>query len=128
MNRNDIQNRFDELGALQAWNHNYALPNDVETRPGAQVSHGKNLVKLDRLKLLFEAIGLRGKSVLDVGCNEGFFSLHMAGEGAKVLGIDIDEHRIAKARYVETLLGEGKSVRFDSVDIYSPQFLSLIHI
>ena len=125
MNRTNIQKRVDELGAQQAWNHNYVLPHAVETRPGAQVSHGKNLVKLERLKPLFEAIGLNGKSVLDVGCNEGFFSLHMAGEGAKVLGIDIDEQRIAKARYVQTLLGEGKSVKFDGVDIYSQQFKEL---
>jgi SAM-dependent methyltransferase len=122
LNSDDIQKRVDELGALQAWNHNYTLPHGVETRPGAQVSHGKNLVKLERLKPLFDAIGLNGKSVLDVGCNEGFFSLHMAGEGAKVMGIDIDEQRIAKARYVQSVLDEGKDVRFDSVDIYSPQF------
>ena len=125
MNSNDIQKRVDELAVLQAWNHNYTLPHGVETRPGAQVSHGKNLVKLVRLKPLFDAIGLNGKSVLDVGCNEGFFSLHMAGEGAKVIGIDIDEQRIAKARYVQSVLGEGKEVRFDSVDIYSPQFKAL---
>ncbi len=125
MNRYDIQKRVDELGALQAWNHNYVLVHGVETSPGAQVSHGKNLVKLERLKPLFEAIGLSGKSVLDVGCNEGFFSLHMASEGAKVLGIDIDEQRIAKARYVQTLLGEGKCVKFDNVDIYSSQFKAL---
>jgi 2-polyprenyl-3-methyl-5-hydroxy-6-metoxy-1,4-benzoquinol methylase len=122
MIRNEIQKRVDELGASQAWNHNYTLPHDVETRPGAQLSHGKNLVKLERMKTLFDAIGLNGKSVLDVGCNEGFFSLHMAGEGAKVIGIDIDEQRIAKALYVQSILGEGKDVRFDSMDIYSPQF------
>lgn len=125
MNSDDIQKRVDELGALQAWNHNYTLPHGVETRPGAQVSHGKNLVKLERLKPLFDAIGLNGKSVLDVGCNEGFFSLHMAGEGAKVMGIDIDEQRISKARYVQSVLGEGKDVRFDNLDIYSPQFKGL---
>lgn len=122
MNSNQIQKQVNELGALQAWNHNYTLPNGVETRPGAQLSHGKNLVKLERLKPLFDAIGLNGKSVLDVGCNEGFFSLHMAGAGGKVVGIDIDEQRIAKARYVQSVLGEGKDVRFDTVDIYSPQF------
>lgn len=125
MDRIEIQKRVEELGALQAWNHNYTLPFGVETRPGAQVSHGKNLVKLERLRPIFEAIGLTGKSILDVGCNEGFFSLHMAGEGAKVLGIDIDEHRIAKARYVQTLLGEGERVHFDSMDIYSPEFKAL---
>lgn len=125
LDKNAIQKRVDELGALQAWNHNYALPFGVETRPGAQVSHGKNLVKLERLKPLFEAIGLAGKSVLDVGCNEGFFSLYMADEGANVLGIDVDEHRITKARYVQSLVGEGSNVHFENLDIYSLQFKAL---
>lgn len=122
MNKIEIQKRVAELGDLQSWNHNYALPFGVETKPGAQVSHGKNLVKLDRLKPLFEEIGLSGLSVIDVGCNEGFFSLHMAGKGAKVLGVDIDGHRIAKARYVQSLLGEGKNIKFNCLDIYSPEF------
>lgn len=125
MNMKEIQRRVAELGALQEWNHNYELPFGVETRPGTQVSHGKNRVKLERLKPLFEAIGLEGKSVLDVGCNEGFFSLYMAGNGAKVLGIDIDEKRIAKADYVLSILGDGKEVHFNNMDIYSPQFKAL---
>jgi SAM-dependent methyltransferase len=123
--KRDIQQRVDELGAIQAWNHNFTLPHGVETRPGAQLSHGKNHIKLDRLKPLLEEIVLEGKSILDVGCNEGFFSLHMASQGASVLGIDIDEQRITKARYVQTLVEEGKNVRFDKVDIYSPQFKAL---
>jgi len=121
----DIQTEVDRLAAVQAWNHNYELPLGVQTRPGRQQSHGKNLVKLERLKPLFESIGLHGKNVLDVGCNEGFFSLHMAGEGANVLGIDIDAHRIAKARYVQQLVGGGKDVRFEALDIYSAQFKAL---
>jgi SAM-dependent methyltransferase len=123
--KRDIQQRVDELGFIQAFNHNFTLPHGVETRPGAQLSHRKNHIKLDRLKPLLNEIGLQGKSVLDVGCNEGFFSLHMASQGASVLGIDIDEQRITKARYVQTLVEEGKSVQFDKVDIYSPQFKAL---
>lgn len=82
-------------------------------------------MKLERLKPIFDAIGLHGKSILDVGCNEGFFSLQMADQGARVLGIDIDTHRIEKARYVQSLLGEGKDMQFESIDIYSPEFKAL---
>jgi SAM-dependent methyltransferase len=110
---------------MQAWNHNFARPQGVETKPGTQSSHGKNLVKLERLEPLFQAIGIAGKSVLDVGCNEGFFSLHLAGQGAKVLGIDIDQHRIAKAHFVQGVLGAGKDVRFELIDIYSDRFKAL---
>jgi SAM-dependent methyltransferase len=122
LNINDIQNRVNDLGSLQPWNHNFALPNGVETRPGNQISHGKNLVKLERLKPLFDEIGIKDKSILDVGCNEGFFSLYMADAGAKVTGIDIDEQRITKALYVQSILGEGKDIHFKSVDIYSQEF------
>lgn len=125
LNTTEIQKQVNELGALQPWNHNYELPFGVETRPGSQLSHGKNLVKLDRLKALFDEIGLNGKSILDVGCNEGFFSLYMAGKGAKVLGVDIDDKRIAKAQYVQSIVGAGLEVNFETLDIYSPQFKAL---
>ncbi|MFL0799727.1 MAG: methyltransferase domain-containing protein [Agarilytica sp.] len=120
-----IEQRITELGDIQPWNHNYALPEGVETSPGKQESHGKNLVKLDRLQPIFDLFGLNGKSVLDVGCNEGFFSLHMGKAGADVLGLDIDEHRITKAKYVQSLIGGESKVRFDNVDIYSDQFKAL---
>jgi SAM-dependent methyltransferase len=121
LKKEDIEKRVAEFGAVQPWNHNFVLPFGVETRPGSQVSHGKNLVKLERLRPLFEIIGLRDKNVLDVGCNEGFFSLHMAGQNARVTGIDIDGHRIDKARFIQDVVGE-KRVNFGCVDIYSDEF------
>jgi SAM-dependent methyltransferase len=125
MDKLTIQKRVIELGSVQPWNHNFILPFDVETRPGVQLSHGKNLIKLARLKSLFDDIQLNGKSVLDIGCNEGFFSLFMAGDGAKVIGIDIDEARIDKARYVQSLIDHGAGARFETLDIYSEKFRAL---
>jgi tRNA (mo5U34)-methyltransferase len=48
---------------------------------------------------------LTGKSVLDIGCNGGFFSMEMKRRGAaRVLGIDSDEGYLAQARFAaETL-------------------------
>lgn len=124
MDKAEIEVQVRALGDRQPWNHNYALPHGVETRPGAQVSYGKNLVKLARLQPLFDEVGLAGKDVLDVGCNEGFFSMHMAEKGAKVLGIDIDEHRITKARFVKQVFGR-EGVDFELMDIYSDRFKGL---
>jgi SAM-dependent methyltransferase len=121
----DIQQRVGELGGIQPWNHNFTLPYGIQTKPGEQSSHGKNLVKLERLEPLFKEIGVAGMSVLDVGCNEGFFSMHLGAQGAKVQGIDIDEHRITKARYVHSVLGAADNVRFDLIDIYSDRFKAL---
>jgi tRNA (mo5U34)-methyltransferase len=43
---------------------------------------------------------LRGRSVLDIGCNGGFYSIAMKRRGAdRVLGIDWDERYLAQARF-----------------------------
>lgn len=123
--KTDMEKRVNELGAIQAWNHNFTLPPGIETKPGKQSSHGKNLVKLERLRSLFETIDVAGMSVLDVGCNEGFFSMHLAQSGAHVLGIDIDQHRIAKAGFVQSVLYPDKDARFELLDIYSDRFKQL---
>jgi SAM-dependent methyltransferase len=124
LEREDIERTVAEFEAVQPWNHNYVLLGGVETRPGAQQSQGKNLVKLDRIRPLLKTIGLSGKRVLDVGCNEGFFAFYCASEGAEVLGIDIDPHRIAKAEFVQSVSGEAH-VRFRVLDIYSTEFACL---
>jgi tRNA (mo5U34)-methyltransferase len=48
---------------------------------------------------------LTGKSVLDIGCNGGFFSMEMKRRGAaRVLGIDFDERYLAQARFAARTL------------------------
>jgi tRNA (mo5U34)-methyltransferase len=43
---------------------------------------------------------LRGRTVLDVGCNAGFYSIEMKRRGAdRVVGIDWDERYLAQARF-----------------------------
>jgi tRNA (mo5U34)-methyltransferase len=121
MKKEELERRVAEFGAIQPWNHNFTLAPGIETRPGAQVSHGKNLVKWERIKPLLDAIGLRGKRVLDVGCNEGFFSFQLSDLGARVLGIDIDPHRIDKANFIRDAIGKPE-VHFRVMDIYSSEF------
>ena len=48
---------------------------------------------------------LRGKSVLDIGCNAGFYSMEMKRRGAdRVLGIDFDEDYLAQARFAAQVM------------------------
>jgi tRNA (mo5U34)-methyltransferase len=45
---------------------------------------------------------------IDVGCHEGFYSVALAREGVKsVLGVDVREANLAKARFVGEALGLG---------------------
>ena len=61
-------------------------------RPGVS----RSSEKLDRIKLPAD---LTGMSVLDLGCNEGFFSLEAKRRGAEiVIGLDHDEKLLASAR------------------------------
>ncbi|KAA2211943.1 TIGR04290 family methyltransferase [Teichococcus oryzae] len=48
---------------------------------------------------------LRGKSVLDIGCNAGFFSIEMKRRGAaRVLGVDSDARYLEQARFAARAL------------------------
>jgi SAM-dependent methyltransferase len=77
---------------------------------------------------------LTGKSVLDLGCNEGFFALEVKRRGAqRVLGIDHNEKVIAAAR--QRALDAGLDVEFvcrDVLDLPDEKFdfvllLSALH-
>lgn len=123
MGQSEIALKVRELGAVQPWSQSICLPHGIETAPRDQVSHGKNLVKWGRIRPLVEAVGVQGRVVLDVGCNEGYFSLALAQMGARVIGIDADPNRIEKARFVRQVLG-AENLRFECMNIYSDEFLS----
>ena len=120
LTKKDIEEKIDTLGAEQAWNHNISLPYGIETLPREQVSHGKNLVKWERIKPLLDMLELSEKRVLDIGCNEGFFSTKISEVASYVVGADIDELRIRKAQFVQSVL-QTKNLNFKVMDIYSPE-------
>jgi tRNA (mo5U34)-methyltransferase len=61
---------------------------------------------------------LKGKSVLDIGCNAGFYSIEMKRRGAKrVLGIDSDERYLDQARLASGTLGY-EDIEFARLDVY----------
>ncbi len=60
---------------------------------------------------------LSGKSVLDIGCNAGFYSLEMKRRGAdRVVGIDHDEVYLAQARFASEVAGE--NIEFINMSVY----------
>ncbi|MFO7875608.1 MAG: methyltransferase domain-containing protein [Desulfovermiculus sp.] len=73
------------------------------TTPG-KVRTDKRISELEKLDFI-------GKSVLDVGCNSGQYSLLAKKKGAlRVVGVDIDSHRIHQAKVLAA--NENLSVDF----------------
>lgn len=61
---------------------------------------------------------LKGKSVLDIGCNAGFYSIEMKRRGAdRVLAIDFDERYLEQARLASEVLGFD-DIDFRKLDVY----------
>lgn len=60
---------------------------------------------------------LTGSTVLDIGCNAGFYAMEMKRRGAaRVLGIDFDEDYLAQARFAAEV--ESLDVEFRRMSVY----------
>jgi len=106
-----IEARVAELGE---WFHNMDL-GGVKTAPGHFLGDYPNC----KFRAFEHALPARmdGKSVLDVGCNAGFYSLEMKRRGAaRVLGIDEDDGSLAQARFAAEV--SGLEVEFEKLSVY----------
>jgi tRNA (mo5U34)-methyltransferase len=89
-----IQQRVRELGD---WFHNLDL-RGVKTAPNHFLGNYPQL----KWELFAHAVpeDLTGKTVLDIGCNAGFYSIEMKRRGAeRVVAVDFDECYLAQARF-----------------------------
>jgi len=85
------------VAALGPWFHNMNL-NGVQTAPEHFLGDYP-AVKWKRFAASLDQ-DLAGRSVLDIGCNAGFYSIEMKRRGAgRVVGIDSDEEYLAQARF-----------------------------
>lgn len=117
MNKEELQKRVKELSAKESWNHQIELPHGVVTRSHKIDSPGFNTTKWRRILPFLEAVGLKGKNVLDVGCSDGYFSIEAAKLGAKsVVGTEVDPLRIQRATFAAEAL-EIPNVKFVKADI-----------
>ncbi len=107
----EIERRAAELGP---WFHNLSLlgvqtaPNHfLGDYPAAKWKSFQNAIPAD----------LAGKSVLDIGCNGGFYCIEMKRRGAgRVLGIDHDEQYLAQARFAANVLE--LDIDFEQMSVY----------
>ena len=95
-----LEQRIRELGP---WFHNMVLAG-VRTEPDHFLGDYPE-VKYRHFREVLPA-DLTGKTVLDIGCNAGFYSLEMKRRGAeRVVGIDTDEHYLKQARFAAQVTG-----------------------
>jgi tRNA (mo5U34)-methyltransferase len=92
-----------QVSALGPWFHNIHL-GDIQTAPEHFLGDYPR-IKFDSFRDAIP-LDLRGKTVLDIGCNAGFYSFEMKHRGAeRVLGIDTDEHYLRQARFAAEIKG-----------------------
>ncbi len=107
----EIRRRAEALGP---WFHNIEL-GGVWTAP----NHFLGNYPAVKWRSFAESIpqDLTGRSVLDIGCNGGFYSIEMKKRGAeRVLGIDFDDDYLAQARFAAQVTGH--DIEFRKLSVY----------
>ncbi|MDF0697068.1 TIGR04290 family methyltransferase [Rhizobium sp. MC63] len=108
-----------DIAALGPWFHNLRI-NGVQTAPdhflgdypSFKWAHFQQVVPED----------LRGCSVLDIGCNAGFYSLEMKRRKAgRVVGIDSDPRYLRQAEFAARQIGE--DIEFKLMSVYEVEKL-----
>lgn len=104
----------EQVQALGPWFHNLTL-RGVQTAPEHFLGDYP-MVKWRRFAQTIPA-DLSGMSVLDIGCNAGFYSMQMKRRGAaRVLGIDFDEDYLRQARFAAEV--EGLEIEYRPLSVY----------
>jgi tRNA (mo5U34)-methyltransferase len=111
----DLEGRVRELGP---WFHDLDLQG-VRTMPDHPL--GSFLDELwEQVEPAFPT-DMTGKTVLDIGCNAGFYSLRLHARGARVTGIDHDAHYLRQARFAAETLGA--DIEYLQLDAYEVERL-----
>jgi len=106
------------LMRLEPWFHCIDLGGGLKTKTasvmGEPIEHPEPTWQIIRQYLPAD---LSGKSVLDVGCNAGFYSVEAKRRGAKrALGVDAQRKHIRQALFVRKVLG--LDIDYRRMDVY----------
>lgn len=115
MNASDKSQRLRErIAALGPWFHNMELAG-IATAPDHFLGDYPR-VKWRRFERELPA-DLSGKSVLDIGCNAGFYAIEMKRRGAdRVMAIDTDEAYLEQARFAAEM--NRVEIEFAQLSVY----------
>jgi len=104
-----------EIADLGPWFHNLHLPDGHQTAPAHRLgdfpSHqwaciAPHLPDID------------GWSVLDIGCNAGFYTFELARRGARVTAIDMEPHYLRQAKWAAEKFGLQDRITFRQMQVY----------
>jgi tRNA (mo5U34)-methyltransferase len=104
MTRDEI---ISEISRLEPWFHCIDLGDGLKTKSKSAIGEPAEHPRptWNKVKVCLPA-DLSGQSVLDVGCNAGFYAIEMKRRGAAhVLGIDSQRELIRQAEFVRQVLG-----------------------
>ena len=112
---------MDTIESLSPWFYDFDLGpfgrTESKLPPEVRPIHGTRLQMVNSvLDSYMERRNVKELSVLDIACHEGFYSVEVARRGVKsVLGIDVRQESLHKARFVANILGL-KNTRFQQLD------------
>ncbi len=107
----EIQRRVHEL---QPWFHNLDL-RGVRTAPDHFLGDYPSIKWVNFAHAI--PTDLTGKTVLDIGCNAGFYSMEMKRRGAvRVVGIDSEDLYLDQARFAAQV--NGLDIEFRKMSVY----------
>jgi tRNA (mo5U34)-methyltransferase len=104
----------EKVEALGPWFHNLDL-NGVPTAPAHFLGDYPSV----KWRRFADAVphDLTGKTVLDIGCNAGFYSMEMKRRGAeRVVGLDSDDEYLEQARFAAEV--KGLDIEFRKLSVY----------
>ncbi|HEU5078950.1 MAG TPA: TIGR04290 family methyltransferase [Opitutaceae bacterium] len=105
-----------EINQLSPWFHNLHLPDGTQTAP----HHPLGDFPAFKWRDIAPAIpsDLSGWTVLDIGCNAGFYSIELAKRGALVTAIDKDPHFLRQARWAVEQFSLGSRIEIVEAQVY----------
>lgn len=105
-----------QVEALGPWFHNLHLKNGLQTVPDHPLGDFPNFKWMEIKNAIPD--DLNGWTVLDIGCNAGFYSFELAKRGALVTAIDIDDHYLTQAFWAADYFGLSDRIRFKKKQVY----------
>lgn len=111
--RNELRAQIDALGP---WFHNLHLPDGTQTAPGHFLGDFPSF----KWATVAAAVprDLTGWTVLDIGCNAGFYSIELARRGADVTAFDIEPLYLNQARWAAEQFGVAERLHLSEGQVY----------